>query len=360
MSTESKTVGKPVDRVDGRLKVTGKALYAIDTPATHAAHAYVVLSTISHGKVLDVDSAAAEKSPGVLAVLSHKNALKLKPQQPTERPIVDPKFGQALPPLQDDLVRFNGQPVALVVADTLEQVRQAATLVKITYQAEKPVTDFAAAKPFPPTQAKNDQGKQRSPDYQRGNPDKALAAAEVRVSPTYTIPTEHHNPIETHATLAEWHGDKLTLHDKTQWVYNVRTQVAQAFDLQPDDVHVISPFVGGAFGSALRTWCHVLLAAMAAKVVKRPVKLALMRGQMFTGPGYRPHTVQQVSLGATKHGTLTALCHEATAQTSMYEQYTESVVNSSRMLYACPNVATIYRLAALNVNTPTPMRVPAR
>ena len=145
---------------------------------------------------------------------------------------MDPEFGEPLPPLQDDLVRFNGQPIAVVVADTLEQARRAAALVKVTYREEKPVTDFAGGQAHSaPSQAKNDQGKQRPPDYERGDPDKALDAAEVRVSPTYTIPTEHHNPIETHATLAEWDGDKLTLHDKTQWVYNVRTQVALAFDL---------------------------------------------------------------------------------------------------------------------------------
>ena len=164
--------------------------------------------------------------------------------------------------------------------------------------------------------------------------------------------------MELHATVAAWDGNKLTLHDKTQWVDNVQQQVAAAFGIDKDDMHVVSPFVGGAFGSALRAWVHVFIAALAAKHVRRPVKLVLTRAQQYTVPGYRPRTVQKVALGATKDGKLTAIRHEATAQTSTFEEYTESTLNPARYLYACPNVATRYYLAAMNVNTPASMRAP--
>ena len=205
---------------------------------------------------------------------------------------------------------------------------------------------------------KADRGKAKSPDYQRGEPDKAFDSAPVKVEETYSQPDEHHNAMELHATLAAWDGNKLTLHDKTQWVDNVQQQVAAAFGINKDDVRVVSPFVGGAFGSALRAWVHVFIAALAAKHVRRPVKLVLTRDQQYTVPGYRPRTVQKVALSATKDGKLTAIRHEATAQTSTFEEYTESTLNPTRFLYACPNVATRYYLAAMNVNTPASMRTP--
>src|SRR5437763_758194 len=185
-----------------------------------------------------------------------------------------------------------------------------------------------------------------------------IDSAAVKVEETYLHPDEYHNPMELHATVAVWDGNKLTLYDKTQWVDNVQQQVAAAFGIDKDDVRVVSPFVGGAFGSALRAWVHVFIAALAAKHVRRPVKLVLTRAQQYTVPGYRPHTVQKVSLGATKDGQLTAIRHEATGQTSTFEEYTESTLNPTRFLYACPNVATRYRLAAMNVNTPASMRAP--
>jgi xanthine dehydrogenase YagR molybdenum-binding subunit len=361
MNTGERAVGKPLDRVDGRLKVTGQARYAAEARVENLAHAVLVQSTVGKGRITAIDTAAAEALPGVLAVLSHRNAAKLHSQEPEERPVVDPDVGEPLPPLQDDLVRFNGQPVAVVVADTFERATQAATRVKVAYKEEPAVTDFAAAaaKAFPPSEPKSsDRGTKKQSDYQRGEPEKALAAAEVCVEATYTHPAEYHNPMEMHATVAVWDGPKLTLHDKTQWVDNVQEQVALAFGLRKEDVRVLSPFVGGAFGSALRVWPHVLIAALAAKHVGRPVKLVLTRGQMYAVPGYRPHTAQKVALGAGRDGKLTAIVHEGTAQTSTYEEYTESLINPTRYLYACPNVATRYRLAAMNVNTPSSMRAP--
>jgi xanthine dehydrogenase YagR molybdenum-binding subunit len=361
MNTGDKAVGKPLDRVDGRLKVTGQARYAAEAKVANLAHAVLVQSTVAAGKVTAIDTAEAEAAPGVLAVLSHRNAAKLHSQEPKERPGVDPEVGEPLPPLQDDVVRYNGQPVAVVVADTFERATQAARLVKLAYREAPAVTDFtaAAAKAYPPSGPKSsDRGSKKPSDYQRGEPEKALAAAEVKVEGTYTHPAEYHNPMEMHATVAAWDGPKLTLHDKTQWVDNVQEQVALAFGMRKEDVRVLSPFVGGAFGSALRVWPHVLIAALAAKHVRRPVKLVLTRGQMYAVPGYRPHTAQKVALGATRDGTLTAIVHEGTQQTSTYEEYTESLLNPTRFLCACPNVVTRYRLAAMNVNTPASMRAP--
>ncbi len=354
-------VGKPTRRVDGRLKVTGAARYAAEVRLPSLAHGALVLSTIASGKVTEIDSSAALAAPGVLAVLDHRNAPRLHSQEPEQRPVVDPDVGEPLPPLQDDVVRHHGQPIALVVADTPERAAHAATLVRVTYQEWPAVTDFAAAaaSAFPPSEQKaSDRGGGHQPDYRRGDADKALAQAEVRAEATYTIPTEHHNPMEMHATVAAWDGPKLTLYDKTQWVDNVQEQVALAFGMPREDVRVVSPFVGGAFGSGLRVWPHTLIAALAARQLGRPVKLVLSRAQMYTVPGYRPHTIQTLALGARRDGTLTAIRHDATAETSVYEEYTETVVNPSRYLYACPNVLTRYRLAALHVNSPTSMRAP--
>jgi xanthine dehydrogenase YagR molybdenum-binding subunit len=254
MNTTEKAVGKPVDRVDGRLKVTGQARYAAEAAVPNVTHGVLVTSTVARGKVTKIDTSAAEKVPGVLAVISHRNAPRVALPD-SVRALVDPAVGDPLPPLQDNVVRYNGQPVAVVVADTLERARQAAELVRVSYREEPAVTDFAAAwgQAFPPSEEKSgDRAAKKSPDYKRGNPDRALAEAPVRVEQTYTIPTEHHNPMERHATLAVWDGPKLTLYDKTQWVNNVQRQVAAAFGMPTDDVRVISPFVGGAFGSALR------------------------------------------------------------------------------------------------------------
>lgn len=262
--------------------------------------------------------------------------------------------------LQDNIVHFSNQPIGVVVADTLERATHAATLVRVSYDKETPATSVEdeMARAFPASEAKDSEGETgKAFDKTRGNP-QAIAQAEVRLEHTYTIPREHHNPIEAHATIAVWQGRRLTLYDKTQWVSNVRSSVALTFGMPEENVRVISPFVGGAFGSALRTWPHVIVAAIAAQRVRRPVKLVLTREQMYTSVGCRPYTVQRVELGATKEGKLCAIVHESTAQTSPYEEFTESTLNVTRHLYACPNVVLQYRLVHLNVNTPTYMRGP--
>ena len=356
--TSERTIGKPLDRVDGRLKVTGAARYAAETQLANMAQAVLVLSTIAKGTIVAMDTAAAEKVPGVLTVLTHKNVPRM-PMREEVKGTPDPQVGRPLWPLQDDIMRHNGQPVAVVVADTLDRALQAASLVRVSYREEKAVTEFAlaAARAFRPTEERGPERNATKPaEFQRGDPEQALARAAVRIEQTYTIPAEHHNPMEPHATVAVWDGPKLTLYDKTQGVDMVQAQASQALGIPKEDIRVISPFVGGAFGSALRAWPHVFLAALAARQVDRPVKLVLTRSQMFPVTGYRPQTLQKVALGANRDGMLQAIVHHATGQTSTYEEYTETVLNPSRYLYACPNVATHYRLAAMNVNTPTPMR----
>ncbi|MED5619146.1 xanthine dehydrogenase family protein molybdopterin-binding subunit [Ideonella sp. BN130291] len=349
-------VGQPVSRVDGRQKVTGRATYAAEFPQANLAHAAVVRSTIAHGRVSAIDTAAAQRAPGVLAVITHRNAPRL-PYQP-HKGAVDPVVGERLHLLQDDRVHSQGQPVALVVAETLEQAQHAATLVRVRYAAEGAVTDVRQAQPVLPTHEKKDQSDTTPPETTRGDPHKALAAAPVQVNQQYVIPRENHNPLEMHATIAAWDGNRLTLWDKTQWVDNVADEIAAVFGIHAQGVHVVSPFVGGAFGSALRTWPHVTLAALGARVARRPVKLMLSRRDMYYGTGYRPHTVQWVALGASREGRLQAIVHDAWQETSTYEEYSESLLNATRFLHSCPNVHTRHRIARLNVHTPTYMRAP--
>jgi xanthine dehydrogenase YagR molybdenum-binding subunit len=230
------------------------------------AHAAIVHSTIARGRVASIDTAAAQRSPGVLAVLTHQNAPRLPYRE--HKGAVDPAVGERLHLLQDDRVHHQGQPVGLVVAETLEQAQHAATLVRVTYAAEASMTDVSRAKLVMPTQEKTDQGAPRPPASRRGDPESAFAAAHVKVDHQYVIPRENHNPIELHATVAAWEGDRLTLWDKTQWVNNTSEEIGSVFGIPAENVRVVSPFVGGAFGSALRVWPHVTLAALGARVAR--------------------------------------------------------------------------------------------
>jgi xanthine dehydrogenase YagR molybdenum-binding subunit len=349
-------IGQPVSRVDGRLKVTGRATYAAEFQMANMAHAAVVRSTIARGRVASIDTGAAQRSPGVLGVVTHRNAPRLAYRQ--HKGAVDPTVGERLHLLQDDRVRHQGQPIGLVIAETLEQAQHAASLVRVTYAAEAATTDVSRAQPVMPTEEKTDQGAPRPPASRRGDPETAFAAAQVKVDHQYVIPRENHNPIELHATIAAWQGERVTLWDKTQWVDNVADEIGAVFGMPAENVRVISPFVGGAFGSALRVWPHVTLAALGARVAGRPVKLMLSRREMYYGTGHRPHTVQHVSLGASAQGRLEAILHDAYQENSRYEEYAESLVNATRFLHSCPNVTTRHRLARMDVHTPTYMRAP--
>jgi xanthine dehydrogenase YagR molybdenum-binding subunit len=348
-------IGQPVSRVDGRQKVSGGATYAAEFDAPNQAHAAIVRSTIARGRIRSIDSAAAQRAPGVVAVLTHRNAPRL-PYRP-HKGAVDPEIGERLHVLQDDRVNHQGQPIALVVADTLEQAIHATTLVRVTYTAEPATTDIGRAEPRVP-RTQTDQREAEPAVSRRGNPERALATAEVKVDQTYVIPRENHNPLEMHATIAAWDGDRLTLWDKTQWVHNTAEEVGAVFGIPAQNVRVISPFVGGAFGSSLRTWPHVTLAALGARVARRPVKLMLSRREMFYSVGHRPHTVQRLALGASRDGRLMAILHDAYQETSTYEWFAEALIDTTRFLYSCPNVYTRYRHARMNENTPTYMRAP--
>ena len=347
------SVGAPLNRVDGRLKVTGGARYAAEFAVPNVAHAVIVTSTIAKGRVRRMDTAAAERAPGVLAVLTPQNAPRLPQQQAA------PGAGPAMrvPTLmQDDAVHYNGQPIGLVIADTFEHATAAANLVKAEYAEERPELDVDTA-PHAPSESTRPVGNNRR-HSQRGDTARGLAEAEVKIEHTYTTPFENHNPMEPHNTQAAWDGDKLTLYDSTQGIFNIRNSVARAFGIPPENVRVVSYFTGGGFGSKGGPWSHVYLAAMAAKHVSRPVKLVLTRRQMFGPSGGRAHTSQQITLGAKRDGSLTVVRHLTTATTSTLEDFLESSGMMTRMMYESPNIETDHELVRMNVGSPTFMRAP--
>ncbi len=350
-------IGKPLSRVDGTAKVTGTAKYAAEFHPTGLVYAATADSTIAAGRITAIETSDAEHAPGVLLVLTHLNADKLPYETPEERPAVDPVAGEQLRVLDGPEVKFCGQPIALVVARTQTQAEYGASLVRVTYSPDtSPRTrfDLALAEPTSEAAAK----KKRGPETRKGEAESAFARAPVRIDARYRQGREQHHPMEPHATVAEWHREKLSLWSKTQWVGNERDEIGRRFGIPPDDVRVINPFVGGAFGSALRTWPHVTLAAMAARRAGRPVRLELTRRQMATHVGSRGVSEQHVMLGADHSGNLTALIQEAVGQTSMYEEFAEPALSAAGATYACPNLLTRYKLVHMNINTPCPMRGP--
>jgi xanthine dehydrogenase YagR molybdenum-binding subunit len=350
----AKLIGKPTSRVDGAAKVTGAAKYAAEFSAPNLAHGYLVLSTVASGKIKSIDLSEAEKQPGVVKIFTHQNAPKLAFTDKRDKDELAPE-GISFRALQSDKIHFNQQPVALVIAETFEQARWAARLVKIAYDSEAHETDLHLARVnayFPGKETK------APPPKPRGDADAAMKTAAVKIEAEYTIPVEHHNPIEPHASVALWEGEKLKIFDKTQYVYNVRNHLASIFGTQPENVTVISPFVGGAFGAGLRPTYQAMLAAMAARELQRPIKIVFTRKQMYTGHGYRPYTIQKVALGADKNGKLTAIVHEGVGNTSPFEDYKEDVTAVSLQMYACPNVRVDYKIAKTSLSTPFAMRAP--
>lgn len=342
-----------IDRVDGRMKVTGAARYSAEYPLKNLSYGVLVGSTIAKGRIQSIDTKLAERAPGVLHVITYANAPKVPGYQTGGDPSKPPTGGQPLKIFNNDQIFFNGHPIALVIADTLERAVFAASLVKAAYQKQDHQTNFEAAI----GNAATPKGP-RFADYKRGEAD-AYKTAQVKIEQEYIVPIEVHNPMELHSITAVWDGeDKVTVYDKTQGVKSTQRSIMDAFKLTVENVQVNSQYVGGAFGAALRTWPHEIAAVMAAKMVNRPVKLVLTRDQMFTMVGYRPYTVQKIGLGATPDGKLTGLTHEAIAQTSTYEEFTEGTVNLSKFLYACPNVNTSYKIVPLDTSTPTWMRGP--
>ncbi len=343
--------GKGIDRLDARLKVLGKATYAAEFATANIAFGVIVGAGGGKGKLSALDTAAAEKAPGVIAVLSHKNAPKL-PGAAKKGEGID----RVVQIFQDDQVHYSFQPIALVVADTVEHTRYAASLVKPTVDAAAAAISMEAERPraYPPRSLNG-----KPADSNKGDFDRAFAGAKTTIEQTYSTPDEHHNPMEMHATIAAWQGDgKVTVYDATQGISGVQKKIATVFDLKPDDVRVISHYVGGGFGSKGSPWSHILLAVMAARGTQRPVKVMLTRQQMFGFVGHRPTTSQKIALGADAAGKLVALRHETLSYTSQLDEFAEPSGLCSRMLYACDNIRTAHRLVKLDTSTPTFMRAP--
>jgi xanthine dehydrogenase YagR molybdenum-binding subunit len=348
-------IGKPIPRVDGRAKVTGEAKYAAEYTAPGLVHGWVVSSPIARGKIVAIDARGALKLPGVIQVFSHENASGLAWFDSSYRDQIVPP-GSPFRPLYDAEIRFSAQPVALVVADSLELARFASTLVRIEYEGRPHATDLHA------NLASAHRPKERAgikpPPKPRGDADKTFATAPVRVDIAYEVPVEHHNPMEMFATTVVRDEDgTLTVYDKTQGVQNVRDYLCNVLGFMPDEVRVVSSYVGGAFGSGLRPQYPAFLAALAARELKRSVRVALTRQQMFS-LGHRPMTRQRVALGASSDGTLQAVIHEATAETSRHEDYSEEVVNWSGLLYRCDNARFEHKVVPLDLPTPCDMRAP--
>jgi xanthine dehydrogenase YagR molybdenum-binding subunit len=347
-------IGDPINRLDGRLKVTGTARYSADWPVEHLAYGVIVQSTIPRGTITSIDTAGASASPGVLAVLTADNAPRLPDRG---RAAASPPAGRVLSLLQDREVRYNGEPIALVVAESFEQATCAASLIRAAYRTERAAIDMQKELPTAQPYTQKILG-QFEPASHRGDVEAALQHADVSIDGIYTTPLETHNAMEPHATIADWDGDRLTLYDATQYVYGVKRFVAKTFGIPDEQVRVVSKFVGGAFGSKGSAWSHVVLAAMAARHVRRPVKVVLSRRQMFGPVGARPYTVQHLVVGARTDGAIVAIKQDVASSTSTFEDWVESSTLQTRMLYDVPNVDTSQRLVRLNLGTPTFNRGP--
>ncbi|MGB7016885.1 MAG: xanthine dehydrogenase family protein molybdopterin-binding subunit [Candidatus Cybelea sp.] len=339
-------IGAPLDRVEGPLKVRGEAKYTIDIAVEDMLHAVVVPSTIASGRVVEIDDAAARSASGVVAVMTHRNAPRVN--QSRETPNDTNLFL-----LQGDAVEFDRQPVAVVIATSFEAATYGAALVRVRYDTTPPEMQFDIAPRYVPEEIFGEPAKQR-----RGDPAAALADAPVAVHQTYRTPTEHHNPIETHNTVAQWRDGHLTLHDSSQWAFGVRRRIAAVFGIDQERVVVIVPYVGGAFGCKGTMWSHVALTAMAAKLVDRPVKLVVTRAQMFGWVGHRPQTEQRISVGSDRDGRLVAITHDVLSETSLHDEFIEACGVFSRDLYTVPNYEMSHALPRLNISKPTYQRSP--
>ncbi|MBB3220841.1 xanthine dehydrogenase family protein molybdopterin-binding subunit [Pseudoduganella umbonata] len=348
--------GTPVSRVDGRAKVTGQAKYAAEHPAPDLAYGVVVSSPAAKGRIVSIDTRAALAVAGVVEVLTHKNRPKIRSFDIAYKDMTAPA-GSPFRPLYDDHVMYSGQPLALVVAETFEAARYAASLVTFEIAAEPHGTKLSANldRAYKPKPLKA--GFEPPPD-EKGDTDAAFDAAPVKIDAEFYSGVEHHNPMELFAsTVIRGEDGHLTIYDKTQSSQNSRWYVSHVFGLSKNKVTVRNTYVGGAFGSGLRPQYQLTLAVMAALHLKRSVRVVLTRQQMFTF-GHRPETVQRVKLAAERDGTLRAIWHQAIAETSPIEDYVEVVVNWSGLLYACDNIKLDYKLVKLDQYTPIDMRAP--
>ena len=347
-------IGQPISRADGRLKVTGGARYSADIPFTGLAHAAIIHSTIANGRTVSIDTTAAQRAPGVLAVFTYHNMPRMSP---TPKPWSHHHpHGQSYLPLQDDKIHYAGQPIALVVAATLDQAAYAGTLISVEYEAHQPVV-------FGPQSTRD---AVEPPQFlwpvnsSVGDANAGIAAGDVRMERTYTTCDRHHNPMEPHVTTAVWDANgTLTLYETTQYVFGARDLVSIVLGLPPARINVVSHFLGGGFGCKGYVWPHTLLAALAAKVLNRPVRVQLTRAQMYSMVGHQPATIQTIALGAKKNGKLTGIRHDSISPTAVFDSYIEYAANCTRSLWAASGgISTSHRVVYVNRNTPTVMRPP--
>ena len=342
----SEIIGAKVPRIDGALKTTGSARYAVDHHFQNLAHGVPVQSSIGKGRIRSLDASAAEKMPGVIGVLHHGNmtgAYRFFPHQE------DGTISESRPPFEDDRIYYWGQYVAVVLAETLEQAKAAAQAVKVDYEAETPDvrTDLGA-----------DFTGKRESSWRRGDPDKALTEAAVTLDEIYVTPVETHNPMEMHGTVAVWDGDNVTLYEGSQGVVNHRTVMSEVLGVPRENVRVISRFIGSGFGGKLFPWPQSTLAAVAARKLNRPVKISVDRRMMFSNTGHRPRTQQRIRLGATQDGKLTAIRHDFYTETSALDDFVEHCGEQTPFLYSCPNLEVTTAMVRRNVGAPAPMRGP--
>lgn len=341
------SLGERASRLDGTLKVKGGARYAIEQAIEGLVYGVVVQSTIPAGRISQIDSTQAEKAPGVIAVYTHLNRLEIQPATPF---IKGGAATENFTPLQDDLVRWNGQHIALVVAETFEQATEAASLLEVSYEQTQAIIDphdpRAKAQPIEALQAK------------WGDAEAALAAAPVKVEGVYTTPREYNVPMEPHACIAQWQGDGLTVWESSQWVGGARTVIAQWMGVEMANVRVISPYVGGGFGCKIAPHPHVAMTCAAAKVLGRPVKVSLTRAQTFTSYGGRPRTGQKLALGATKDGSLVSVVHEGWNETAIDDTHLEPSTSVTALMYATPHMLARHSIIPVNTVNPGWMRAP--
>lgn len=345
---EASGVGEAVDRLDGRLKVTGMAKYASEFPVKNVAYAQGVNSTIAKGRITDIDTAEAEKLPGVLKVITYKNAEKLKDY---DKELPSFELETVAPVFQDKEIHYYGQYVACVVAETFEQAQYGCSLIKVNYEEDKPDIhlDKNRNKAFKP----DDEA-----DYLRGDIDRGMREAEAKVEETYTTPIEHHHPMELHSAIVSWENNKVKMYASQQILAQAKKSVADTFMIPESNVQIITPYVGGGFGSKLNIFKHVTMATMASKMLGRPVQVTVTRQQMFTNTGMRQFDEQKMRVGAKKDGVLTALAHNTTSHCATNLKYYEACGNVSKMLYKTPNNEVTHRLIPLNLQVPNSMRAP--
>ncbi|MEH2007131.1 xanthine dehydrogenase family protein molybdopterin-binding subunit [Nostoc sp.] len=341
-------IGKPLDRVDGRLKVTGEAPYTADVPIENLTYGVIFQSAIANGKIIQIDTSAAAVAPGVVDIVTYEQTPSL-----VKIPFFPPQ--QPQPREKDNNIYYDGQHLGIVIAQTLEQAETAASKIKIIYEEAPLTATMASAEIFEPESIFFGMmpGK-----ITRGDVESGKTQADVLVEQIYTTPMEHHNPLEPSATIAMWEGDNLTLYETTQGISSTQRAIASVLNIPQENVRVISKYLGGGFGCKALLRSHTILAAIASRQVKRPVKVVLTRSQMYTACGHRSQTQQHVTLGATKEGKLTLINHIGTSLTSLFDDFVEPVGAATIMMYACPNLEIKYRLARINTGTPTFMRGP--